>query len=283
MAGNQEIDLGAEVERVRGELFLFRDVILPVFYQPGGINPVQAASGGAGLLAEITHEMIDWQRASTRLVEALPAGPESGEVPAPDRDSFKPFMFQEASASYSARGGRIAWRIAPYLDWDVAAAQAFWYLGDESPDDPLAAILGDLHGFSRRVLELPVDGSPLMDILCLTAPMVADADPAMIRRMLDPETYRRHIRTARGITPEARERRLGRLDGYFRHALNNALLHALGGLACNRFEELPDLLGHPDLLGGYTELMPHYLFAVLFEKVSILHRIARESLDPGSP
>ena len=75
-------------------------------------------------------------------------------------------------------------------------------------------MLGDLHGFERQAPGLPVDESPLMDILCLAAPIVADADPAMVRRMLDPETYRRRVtgrpgHHARGPGPAAEDSSTG--------------------------------------------------------------------------
>jgi hypothetical protein len=49
----------------------------------------------------------------------------------------------------------------------------------------------------------------------------------------------------------------------------------VGSLACNDFEVVLDLLNHPALVGGYTSLMPHYLFAVLFERVRILLRMVK--------
>ena len=53
-------------------------------------------------------------------------------------------------------------------------------------------------------------------------------------------------------------------------------LHALGGLANNHFLHIRDFLDHALLRGGYTHLMPHYLFAVLFEKVRVLRRLSQE-------
>jgi hypothetical protein len=61
--------------------------------------------------------------------------------------------------------------------------------------------------------------------------------------------------------------------------LNNSLLHVLAALANNHFEMIADLLDHPSLVGGYTGLMPHYLFAVLFEKVTVLHALTRMEVD----
>jgi hypothetical protein len=75
---------------------------------------------------------------------------------------------------------------------------------------------------------------------------------------------------------------LGVVDGYLRHVLNSALLHILGAVANNHFEVIADLLDHPNLVGGYTPLMPHYLFAVLFEKVEVPRALARVKVDTHS-
>jgi hypothetical protein len=57
--------------------------------------------------------------------------------------------------------------------------------------------------------------------------------------------------------------------------LNNTLLHVFGALANNHFETILDLLRHPHLLGGYTDLFPHYVFGVLLGKVETLRRLLR--------
>ena len=61
--------------------------------------------------------------------------------------------------------------------------------------------------------------------------------------------------------------------------LNNALLHVLGALANNHFMAIRDLLDHPNLIGSYTGLMPHYLFAVLFHKVKTIRNLAGVGRD----
>lgn len=270
---NEEIDLGAEVERVRGELILFRDTILPGLDLPDRIDPDRANAAGEPQ-HRASHSTNDWQRAATRLIEALPTGPGSGDVPEPDRAIFEPFMFQEASPSYSVRDGRIHWQITVFVGSEADAALVFSWLGEE-PDDPLGKIMADPQGFGERLIEIPVDNSALWNALCLTAPILADADPAVLRRVLDPETYRRRVQADRDVSPETHRERQRILGMWFGNVLNNALLHAVAGLANKHFGEIPGLLGHPDLKGRYTDLMTHYLFAVLFEKVLILHRLVR--------
>ncbi|QDV35588.1 hypothetical protein [Tautonia plasticadhaerens] len=287
MAGNERIDLEAEVERVRGELLLFRDSILPVFYRPGGINPERAdadADASRNPLARMIHRQRDWQRAATRLIEALPDSAGRGIAPGLDLATFEPFMYQPAKASFSVRGGRIVWRVMLFLDWDMAAGDTLYRMGVEDDGEAVEVLLSDLPRLRRWLLGLPVDDALLWNALCLVAPIVADADPGLAMYLLDPETYRRRVLSDRRITAEERTGRLEEIDGHFLRILNNALLHALGGLANNHFDEMPGLLGHPALLmSGYTELMPHYLFAVLFEKVSILLGLVRESTVPELP
>ena len=191
-------------------------------------------------------------------------------------------MFQEASGSFTIRENRLAWRVMLFLDWDMAAGDTLYRMGVEDDGEAVEVLLSDLPRLRRWLLGLTVEDSLLWNALCLVAPIVADADPEMLRQLLDPETYRRRVLADRRITAEERSLRLKDIGGYFLRILNNALLHGLGGLAGNHFDEIPGLLGHPALLmSGYTELMPHYLFAVLFEKVSILHRIARDGAVSG--
>ena len=72
------------------------------------------------------------------------------------------------------------------------------------------------------------------------------------------------------------------VDGlWFGHILNNALLHVLGAIANNHFMVIEDFLDHPFLVGGYSHLMPSYVFAVLFEKVAILRQLSEQRPNCG--
>ncbi len=124
-------------------------------------------------------------------------------------------------------------------------------------------------------MTLPPDEPELWNAVCWLLPFVGDAAPDFARLALDAETWRILTRSAPDLPEGLRRQRLEAIDGYlFRHVLNNALLHVRGALANNRFGRIPDFLDHPNLRGGYTYLMPHYLFAVLFEKVRTLRRLA---------
>ena len=129
-------------------------------------------------------------------------------------------------------------------------------------------------------MSLPVDSPELANALCMVLPFIADADPTFAKLALDPETWHSLVLADRDISEEERTKRLQLVEGlWFGHVLNNALLHVLGALANNHFMVIEDFLDHPFLVGGYTHLMPSYVFAVLFEKVAILRRVSAERHD----
>ena len=120
-----------------------------------------------------------------------------------------------------------------------------------------------------------MDHPNLGDTLCFLLPLLAEGNTEVVKEMLDPETWRSNVLAEAGITPEVRANRLRLIDDQLPRYFNNALLHVFGALANNHFEVILDLLRHPHLLGGYTDLFPHYIFGVLFGKVEILRRFLR--------
>ena len=114
----------------------------------------------------------------------------------------------------------------------------------------------------------------------MVLPSLANDDPAFGTFALDPETWKAIVRTDASLSNSEKTNRLVLIEiGYFRHVLNNALLHVLGALANNHFMAIRDLLDHPHLVGSYTDLMPHYLFAVLFHKVKTIRLLAGVGRD----
>ena len=104
---------------------------------------------------------------------------------------------------------------------------------------------------------------------------MADTDPAFVQLALDPHTWQSLVEANADLTESERRTSLDCIShGYFRHAVNNALLHALSALGNNHLLSIRDYLDHPCLNGSYTRLMPHYLFAWLFQKVSILQDLS---------
>jgi hypothetical protein len=268
---NQSHDLRDEIARVRRELVAFRDICLPALVEP---------AGNAGYSYDLARPLDSWRGAVDVLIDGLPefvAG--EGSLP-PDPAEYAEYLFQPVTASsHVVRDGRIAWRIELCVGWDWAAEDVLSLVPSRSglAVDAMKDLRLHLPEVRRQVMALPVDGSYLWNLLCTCLVPIADLDPAFAKLALDGETWRAIVLGDRRSDEEVRERRLQIVDGYLRRVLNNALLHVMGGLACNHFEVILDLLDHPDLAGGgYMSLMPHYLFAVLFEKARFLHELVQE-------
>jgi hypothetical protein len=274
------IDIRAEIARVQAELVFFRDKCLPAFFGTP-IHEVfhdQYAHWVQEKIVTRAGAVSNWQRATCRLAELLPLGPLGANSPSISRDDFRDFLFQEATPSFCVEEGRIVWRITLYMDLDMCFVG--WRMCSRKPMDgpeALADFLADLPAVHRWLMNLPVDSCELANALCMVLPLIADADPAFAKLALDPETWRNVVICDRANTEDKRTKRLKWVEGQgFAHWLNNALLHTLGAIANNNFLTISDFLDHPFLVGGYTHLMPHYVFAVLFEKVAILRQLSEE-------
>lgn len=264
-----EMDLDAERARVLDELKAFRDVCLPAFFAPGGIEPVwddDLPLGGPDLVNRPLH---CWQEAVDRLAHVLV---EPGTRL--DRAEFEDFLFEEPVPDFSVRGGRIFWRVSLgiYCNREPNAWAFLERMGliDEVEDDPVEFL--NMRSTVARdwLLGLGADHPNLGDTLCCLLPLLAEGNAEVVKEMLEPETWRASV-LAEGITtPEVRTIRLRMIDDQLPRYFNNALLHIFGALANNHFEVILDLLRHPHFLGSYTELFPHYVFGVLFGKVEIL-------------
>lgn len=266
--------------RVQGELLLLREECLPTFFG----TPIHEVFQEE--YAEWVHEKIvtragavsNWQRATCRLAELLPLGSLAANSSKISREHFRDFLFQPSTPSFCVRDGRIIWEIGLFVErsFCVPYCATFPDLPSALENKNLPARLSDLR---RWLMNLSVDSTDLANVLCMVLPFVADADPAFAKLALDPGTWRNVIRGDRAMTEEQRAKRIKCVDGpWFGHILNNALLHVFGALANNHFSLIGDYLDHPYIYGGYTHLMPHYLFAVLFEKVAILRQVAQEQL-----
>ncbi len=264
------LDIRGEVARLHRELVSFRDDCLPAL-----IN----SAGPAGYADDLARPLRHWQGAVDRLLDALPSTETGGKPPPPDPVAFAEYLFQPVTASsHVVRDGRIAWRIELAVGWDTAAMDVLYRptAGRVAPANPVEGLRRDLPEARRWIMSRPVDGSDLWHLITVGLVPIADQDPAFAKLALDPETWRAVVLADRGIDEEIKVRGLAMVDGVFRRVLNNALLHVIGALACNHFESILGLLDHPDLPGGsYTTMMPHYLFAVLYEKVRVLHEMIR--------
>ena len=287
----EPLDLRAEIARAQAELIVFRKECLPAFL--GG--PVQdfLADGMSEWLQRhivaVAGRLSEWRDAALRLAEHLPLGPLPSDAPTLDRKDFDRFLFQGASPAFVIRSGRIAWRIELFVPLDLALRCPVFAGDADAAQNGWERFLGRVEDVKRWLMALPPD-CQLANSLCELLPFVADADPAFVKLALDVDTWRGVVLADRCITEAERAERLDLVDSrLFAHVLNNALLHALGGLANNHFLHVRDFLGHALLRGGYTHLMPHYLFAVLFEKVLALRRLSqgrpglRGTAEPTAP
>ena len=268
------IDLDAEKARVLDELTAFRDVCLPAFFAPGGIEPVWDDDLHLGGPDVANRPLNRWQESVDGLAHVLV---EPGTLL--DRAEFEDFLFEKPEGDFSIRGGRIFWRVSLGIycnrESDAWAFLSRMGLEAEVEGDPVE-FLNTCSKVARDwLLSLGVDHPNLGDTLCSLLPLLAEGDPQVIQELLDPETWRSIVLTEQGTTPEVRSIRMRLIDVRIPRYTNNALLHIFSALANNQFGTILDLLRHPNLLGGYTDLFPHYVFGVLSGKVEILQRLIR--------
>jgi hypothetical protein len=148
-------------------------------------------------------------------------------------------------------------------------------LDAEVEGDPVEYLNARMPAARNWLFGLGVDHPNLGDVLCFLLPILAEGDPDFVEEALDPETWRALVLDEEGITPGMRVERLRLIDVHLPRYLNNALLHVFGALTNNRFPAILDLLQHPHLLGGYTDLFPYYIYGTLFGKVEILRSLER--------
>jgi hypothetical protein len=147
----------------------------------------------------------------------------------------------------------------------------------DNDEERMQEFLAKLPRIKTWLMTLPVTHCELSNALCMILPFIADVDPPFVGLALDPATWQSIVILDSAASEDERQRRLDAIEhGYLRHGMNNAILHVLGALGNNHFLLIRDYLTHPCLYGNYTHLMPHYLFAVLFQKVSVLRQLATE-------
>ena len=262
--------MGSEIAKVQSELVVFRDEYLPVL-----LDRPLADSIPEALWTPASQQLFSWQQAVTRLGDLLPLSINDNRATPVNAEDFKDFMFQEASPSYSISDHGIHWWIGLFSN----AESAICYLPHAEWHDVIKDhdFLAALPGIRKWLMGLTVNDCSLYNALCMVLPIFTDVDPPFVKLALDLDTWRTLVRTNGGLSEEQQREALNTIDhGYFRHVLNNALLHVFGSLANNHFMAIRDYLDHPCLYGHYTRLMPHYLFAVLFHKVSILGKLAAD-------
>lgn len=272
--GEGKVDLGVEKARVLGELAAFQDVCLPAFLDHGGIKSVQEDRRPMGD-GKVNRPLHLWRRAVDRLADTL-----AYPVTLLAREEYKDFLFSPPEPGYTVRDGRISWQVCvgflcnrePY----ARALLGRMGLGEGAGGDPVESLHAQMPAVRDWLLGiLEVNHPGMGDTLCLLLPLLAEGDRDVVKELIDPETWRNLVLEEEGISPGARLEKLRIADVRLPRYLNNALLHVFGSLANNHFPAILDLLGHPNLWGGYTDLFPHYVFATLFGKVEILRKMER--------
>ena len=246
--------LGHEIAKVQAEIVAFRNEYLPVFLEisrtPELIPPIAFERQ-----QNTFHLLSSWQDAITKVGDALPL---PGDTTTLDPAEYKDFMFCEGTPAYSLSNNNIRWKIGMFCDISIVLLSGYLppSLGNGG-DFTEADFWASIPEIEAWLLSFDAMDGRLWNPLCMTLPFVADVDPAFAKKALDLNTW-------------------GKVNPCFEHVVNNALLHVLASLANNHFMLIRDYLDHPCILGRYTRLMPHYLFAVLFQKVSILRQLATE-------
>lgn len=227
--------------------------------------------------AETAQRLSDWQDAVTQLADTLP--PNKNSSP-PSVEQFSDFMFSKPTFGATVSDNEIHWEISICIAIDFGE-QTMWM-----PLFPKLDTQSERRKWFRRntefivksLTEMSVLDPLLMNSLCVVVPMLADDHPTTAIMLLDPETWRTLATKKSEVSDEERDKVLSDIaHGYFPHVLNNALLHLFAAVANNHFLRIRECLDHPCLYGSYTGLIPHYLFAILFQKVCKLYELCELS------
>jgi hypothetical protein len=267
----------AEIDRLTGQLTQFIDDLLPsiALRDPGVfIVPIEP---DARSYAHRLRSLDEWTAAARRL-----RGVVSAELtPMPrtmDMGYFRRFTHSEPSIDYTVEDGRIHWKISCYseIDWLSAAHMMFRGRHGWPPQD--ASHPGfSIEATKRFLLAGSTEDSCYYNEYIWMLAALADSEPDFVKTMLDPEAWRQRIESNPTYSDERRKRELHRLTapipgGYFRMVIHNALLHVIGALANNRFDEIRPYIFHQEFPGRYSDLVPHYLFANLLAKAHTIQK-----------
>jgi hypothetical protein len=275
------VSLGAEIAKVQTELRTLRDEYLPVFVALplAEAMPEHSPDFVRARAGRVSHRLSSWQQAVTRLSDTLPIANKDEYALSLSDEDFSDFMFQEATPSFSVITDGIRWKIGLFtnMNWVRSWCWPPCLERKDNIEDEEQDLLAMLPKIKEWLLGLAIDGDVLLNAACMVLPIMADVDPPFVKLALDPQTWRSMARANATVSEETRQKWIDHINhGRIRHAMHNALLHVFGSLANNHFLEIGDYLDHPYLYGSYTGLMPHYLFAVLYQKVSILRQLARD-------
>ena len=272
------MDLVAEMERIRAEFLVLENRILPLLLRR------EQEQGNKATSQEGPHELKTWQRVARDLAAALPTREGRPGIPI-DEDFLKGFLHGLAEADFRIRQGRIIWRITNFmpLELDDQSASRVLELMYDAPVDEVGAterLLSEFDEFEDWFLGPLPDVIFVINAMCSLLPCCVEIDVDFVCRAFDLETRIERIRS--DISLGEKERK-SKLDEWSKlvvmHGFNNALLHVIASLANNHFDQIETFLDHPAREGFYTFLMPHYLIAILHQKVRVVNELLREDSE----
>jgi hypothetical protein len=220
------------------------------------------------------HTLSDWQEAAAHLSGLLVNHPDDTAL-ATELSRLRPFMrCGQAGGDYVIDKGVIHWRLSIFASvrWDK---EVFPHVPEELQPESVGGVEQSRRAV-RRWFERTDPGEIVFwNALCMVLPATVDDDPEFTISMLQTATYRERILSKEELTPAERQVELAKVEAlYFHHVLNNAFLHIIAALANNHFMKIDHCLRVSEISGRYTDLLPHYLFAILFAKLKILIRLS---------
>jgi hypothetical protein len=218
------------------------------------------------------HTLSDWQEAAARLTGLLKDPPDDTAL-ATELSHLRPFMKGgQAGGDYVIEKGVLHWRLSIFASvrWEEGV---YGYLPVEYRPESVGSVEQSRRAVRRWFERADVADMWFWNALCLVLPATVDDDPEFAISMLQPVTYRDRILSKEELTPAQWQVELAKLEALsFCHVLNNAFLHVVAALANNHFMKIDHCLQVSEISGRYTDLLPHYLFAILFAKIKNCHR-----------
>lgn len=264
-----------EINKVRNEIDEFSQRLLPHLALRDSVIFQDFLDKDCDDWRRRLRTLDDWQAAASHLrqllIDSLSERPRTSVI-----ENFSRFMMGgTADEKYVVKNGAIRWQLSVYapMTWEEVVKLHKLHLPESlhpQQNQGRAPSVVATRGWLEQASAGDID---FMNALCTVLPFIADDDPAFAMTMLQPQAYRDRIRSRDGLTPSQRQTELEKVDAfYFGYVLNNSLLHVVAALANNHFLDIRQFLQIPNYSGRYTDLIPHYLFAILIAKVSVLTR-----------
>jgi hypothetical protein len=259
------LNIGEEIAQVQRELRIFRQEYLPILAEP---VPIDDRWAYVGMLAAAPGPNARiWEEAAFSIADTLPLPPDDpGKAFNPE--DYAGLYHQAQDPGFQIRDGKIVWEISIFMP--VLLADGL----DRAA--PYGVPYRRVDQIVDWLLSLPLDDARLWNSLCILLPVVAMQDEQRAWELLNPQFWANRLSGDENWTPL----KDSKMDAeeyirsvWFNNILNNSMLHVLAALANNRFIGIARFLQLETYRGGYTKLMPAYLFSVFCEKVLILKQL----------